>query len=113
MKVSAVNSATPPNVERKMTVSVNAGATDKSTNTADANPEHLVKAVEKLNQNAEATNRQVRFALYNNTHRIFVEVVDKQTNEVVATFPPKQILKMAEALDQMSLAINQKINKEV
>ncbi len=109
MKVNAVNSTvTPPNTEQKPAVAVNTGATDESQKAAGANPAKLVEAVEKLNKDAEASNREVRFALYKDTHRIFVEVVDKNTKQVVATFPPKQILKMAESLEQEAKQVHNK-----
>jgi uncharacterized FlaG/YvyC family protein len=110
MKIDAVNSAVAPlYTEQQQAAAAKAGATVAAAPNATANthPDRLVQAVEKLNNSAEAANRQVRFALYNQSRRIIVEVVDKKTDEVVATFPPEQILKMAEAIEQETVKIRE------
>lgn len=114
MKIDVVNSpAAPVKPEQKPTVSVNA-ASVADTKTQNASyPPHLAKAVDKLNKEAETLNRDVRFAIYDGTHRVMIEIVDKQTNQVVATFPPKQILKMAAVLDQEATDSKKMDNKEV
>lgn len=58
-------------------------------------------------------NREVRFAIFDGTHRIMIEVVDKTTNQVVATFPPKQILKMAATMEQDLIDQKKTDSKEV
>lgn len=115
MKINPVNSTAVPLYTEQQQPSATAGQprTAGGSSEADANPARLAKAVERLNNSAEAADRQVRFALYQDTQRIIVEVVDKKTNEVVATFPPKQILKMAEALESETININKAIDKEV
>lgn len=116
MKIDAVNSAAAPlYAEQQQAAAAKAGATVTVAPdaAADTRSDRLVQAVEKLNNSAEAANRQVRFALYNRSRRVIVEVVDKKTDEVVATFPPEQILKMAEAMEQEIADTNKKANKEV
>ena len=102
MKIDAISSAPASFVADSQTpAAVKAGATDEPKN-GDKKTARLIKSVEILNDNAEANERQIRFAFYKDTHRIFVEVVDKETNQVVVTYPPEQILQMAEALQQQS-----------
>lgn len=95
MKISAVNPSSPPSaLEQKTAAAEKAAGANYSATSTDTQQKEVVQAVEKLNKDAEATNRQVRFALHDDTHRILIEVVDKDTKQVVATFPPKQILDM-------------------
>ncbi|MDR3562381.1 MAG: flagellar protein FlaG [Negativicutes bacterium] len=81
--------------------------------TKNGDDTHLAKVVKNLNKEAETLNREVRFAIFDGTHRVMIEVVDKQTNQVVATFPPKQILKMAAAMDKETADSNKTAPKEV
>jgi flagellar protein FlaG len=115
MKVDVVNSSKmAPQPDQKPAASVNIAQSAKNAQTEPVEtkfPPRLVKAVIKLNKEAEALNREVRFAIYDGTHRIMIEVLDKQNNQVVATFPPKQILKMAEAFEQ-DAANEQNISKK-
>lgn len=103
MKISAVNSP-PLKAEQKTTVLKYAAAANDPATITDDKPKDLEKIIEKMNQDAEAANREVRFALNEATHRIVVEVVDKVTSEVVATFPPKQILDMMAAFAEEAKA---------
>lgn len=114
MKVGAVNSAAGVVNQDQAFAAVDAGAIDKqeaAEKTEEAGK--VEKAVQLLNRNAEAANRETRFALNKDIHRIYVEVVDKDTNQVVASFPPKQILQMAEALEQQAKLALEKDGKEV
>ena len=114
MKIDVVNSTVAPvKPGQQLAVSVNViSVTDTKTAKSVVSP-NLAKAVDKLNKEAETLNREVRFAIYTGTHRIMIEVVDKQTNQVVATFPPKQILQMAAAIDQETTDNNKTDNKAV
>jgi flagellar protein FlaG len=108
MKIDRVNSpGTIPNVENKT------DSPETNTNTG-ANVEaldksQLVKAVDTLNEKAIETNYDVRFAIYKDSNRIFVEVVDKANNQVISTFPPKQILEMALMVDKEFKVLDKKI----
>lgn len=103
MKIGAVN--TPPlKAEHKAPVLKYAAAASDPIASADDKPKDLEKVIEKMNQDAEAANREVRFALNEAAHRIVVEVVDKVTSEVIATFPPKQILDMMAAFAEEAKA---------
>lgn len=113
MQVSAVNSG-PGNLKQEQpAAAVKAGATGEAKTAEDLELGKVKKAVEFLNENAEANSRQTRFALYGDTQRIYVEVVDKDTNQVVATYPPKQILQMAEALQKQVIDLFETTSKEV
>lgn len=77
---------------------------------AETSSFQLSKAIELLNKKAdEKENYDVRFAMYKDTNRVIVQVVDKTTNEVITTYPPKQILKMAEMVEEEFKIIDKKI----
>ncbi|AJQ26076.1 flagellar protein FlaG [Pelosinus fermentans] len=83
---------------------------DKAKNAAEVNSFQLSKAVDILNKKAEEEKKyDVRFAMYKDTNRVIVQVVDKITNQVISTYPPQQILKMAEMVEQELKIIDKKI----
>jgi flagellar protein FlaG len=106
MKIDMVNSSgAVQNVESTVK-----NSEINTTKVADAiDSRQLKQAVDELNKKAEETNYNVRFAIYKDTNRIIVEVVDKITKEVVSTFPPKQILEMARMVDQEFKIFDKKI----
>ncbi len=111
MKIDAVNSPVMmQNVENRTNneqVSTIKKDTDKLP--GEINSSKLQEAVDKLNKKSEETNYAVQFAVYKDTNRIIVQVVDKTTKEVVSTYPPKQILEMARMVDQEFKVLDKKI----
>lgn len=112
MKLSAINSASGAFNQEQPAAAAKVGATDEQEPAEGTEIGKVKKAIELLNHNAQESNRQTRFALFQETHRIYVEVVDKGTNQVVATYPPKQILQMAELLSQQAINIREIPGKE-
>lgn len=83
---------------------------NKVTDKAEVNSFQLSKAVDVLNKKAEEEKKyNVRLAMYKDTHRVIVQVVDKITNQVISTYPPEQILKMAEMVEQEFKVIDKRI----
>ena len=79
-------------------------------NTVEINAAQLSKAVDVLNKKAEQEdNYDVRFAIYKDTNRVIVQVVEKITNKVISSFPPKQILEMARMVEQEFKVLDKKI----
>ena len=113
MKASAVNPVSGNLNLEQPAAAVRAGATGEPKTAEDDELGQVAKAVDLLNKNAAGTSRQTRFVLFEDTHRIYVEVVDRDTNQVIATYPPKQILQMAEALQQQVMDSFETTGKEV
>jgi len=110
MKIDMVNSSgTTQNAENRTSEEISKIPKDKGNLPGEIDPSQLKDAVDKLNKKAEETNYDVRFALYKDLNRIIVQVVDKTTQEVVSTFPPKQILEMARMVDQEFKLLDKKI----
>ncbi|HSR53875.1 MAG TPA: flagellar protein FlaG [Acidobacteriota bacterium] len=47
-------------------------------------------------------NRAVRFRLNREAERIYIEVVDRSTGEIVKQIPPERLLRLAESLRQLT-----------
>lgn len=56
----------------------------------------LVQAVQTLNQaQSFGPNSEVTFSLDRTTHKPVLQIVDRQTNEVISQLPPEHVLRMA------------------
>ncbi|MBP2657534.1 MAG: flagellar protein FlaG protein [Firmicutes bacterium] len=82
---------------------------NKTKNVETVDSFQLEKAVDTLNDKAKEQNYTVQFAVYKDTNRIIVQVVDKTNNQVISTFPPKQILEMARMIDKEFKVLDKKI----
>lgn len=113
MRINAVNSRdiTLTGGESKAAfAAVSDQAAVNSTQTGDKDIDRrLAAAAERLNKAAAQTNRQIRFAVHKDTHRVMLEVVDSKTNKVLATFPPTQILDMIASLESDGKLLDKKI----
>ncbi len=107
MKIDRVSSpCTIPNENKTESPEINP---NPNQNPAALDTSQLEKAVDALNEKATETNYDVRFAIYKDLKRIVVEVVDKTNNQVISTFPPKQILEMARMVDKEFKVLDKKI----
>lgn len=57
-----------------------------------ANNEKIKKAVEQLNKNM--THSEAVFGIHDETNRVMIKIVDKDTKEVIKEFPPEKTLDM-------------------
>ncbi|MFV8826479.1 flagellar protein FlaG [Alkalihalobacterium sp. APHAB7] len=66
--------------------------------------------LESMNQMMEAKNTGLKFNFHEDLERIYVQVVDRQTDEVIKEIPPEKFLDMVSSmLDFMGLMIDQRI----
>lgn len=71
--------------------------------------EELNKKVEQLNKAAEALDRKLQFKIHDETHRIIVKILHKDTEEVIAEYPPQKILDVLAKIDEeMGLLVDAK-----
>lgn len=61
-------------------------------NKEQASNEQLRKAVEKLNKNI--THSEAVFGFHDDTNRVTIKIVDKDTKEVIKELPPEKTLDM-------------------
>ena len=60
--------------------------------TQEQSNEQLRKAVEKLNKNM--SNSEAVFGIHEDTNRVTIKIVDKDTKEVIKELPPEKTLDM-------------------
>jgi len=72
-----------------------------------ANPEQVRKAVEKLNKSLP--NSSAIFGIHEETNRITIKLVDKDTKEVIKELPPEKTLDMiAKVWEMAGLLVDEK-----
>lgn len=70
----------------------------------------LAAAVDILNQAVKPVDQGLRFRLHEDTKILQVEVVNRQTNEVIRTIPPDEILDLMARIHAMvGLFLDQRI----
>lgn len=67
----------------------------------------IKKAVEDINKRAK--NSEAIFGVHEDTNRVTIKIVDKQTNEVIKEFPPEKTLDMiAKVWEMAGLMVDEK-----
>lgn len=88
----------------------NQGADSGSQSFADqqkANNEQIKKAVEQLNKNM--SHSEAVFGIHEETNRVTIKIVDKDTKEVIKELPPEKTLDMiAKAWELAGILVDEK-----
>ncbi|MCX7934237.1 MAG: flagellar protein FlaG [Planctomycetota bacterium] len=63
--------------------------------------ESVAKAAQQLNEVMETFNKGIRFRMFENTGRMYVQIVNRETQEVIRTIPPEELLKAMEKLHEV------------
>ncbi len=74
------------------------GALDKQTATTQ---EDVDQAVEKINNAVRTFSQKLEFSVDKETDAFVVQVVDKETKEVLRQIPSEEVLNIAKALDKL------------
>ena len=70
--------------------------------------DEVVDIVDKLNAGNSDVNARISFSIHEKTNRIIVKVRDKETNEVIREFPPKEAIKLLEHLkDYLGMLVDE------
>ena len=85
-----------------------AAPTAQAERTPVAEPEELTSAQRKdldlavsgLNSIAQAINRSIRFQVFEDLGRVFVQVLDSESGDVVKTIPPMAMLETLSRIDK-------------
>lgn len=67
-----------------------------------AMPDQLKKAIAEMNKKINNTNQEAVFGVHEQTNRVMIKIVDKETKEVVKEFPPEKTLDMIAKLWEMA-----------
>ena len=63
--------------------------------------EEIERATDKLNRLMGIIDKQMKFSIHENSHRVIVKIVDRQTGKVLNEIPPKNIIDMLESFSDM------------
>lgn len=64
----------------------------------DIDPEQLETAVQELEQRVQTVARSLQFSVDKGSGRTVITVIDRETDEVIRQIPPKEVLALAERL---------------
>lgn len=80
------------------------------TKTTEVTREDLESSIKGVNSFLEVNFTSLKFQVHEDLNRLFVEVVDRNTQEVVREIPPKEFLDMISSmLDHVGLIIDKRI----
>ena len=69
---------------------------------AQATPERLKKMIEEMNKKINNSNSEAVFGIHEDTNRIMIKILDKDTKEVIKEFPPEKTLDMIAKIWEMA-----------
>ena len=85
------------------------GSSDGSTSyqqqtakNAQATPDQLKKMIEEMNRKINNSNEVAMFGIHEETNRVMIKIMDKDTKEVIKEFPPEKTLDMIAKLWEMA-----------
>lgn len=80
--------------EKEKNADNNSSAQRKELNPSQAATEQLKKAIAEMNQKISNTNEEAVFGVHEDTNRIMIKIIDKDTKEIIKEFPPEKTLDM-------------------
>ena len=66
-----------------------------------SNTEALDEAIKQMNKAAEAFNVELKFSVHEGTDRVMVQVVNKESQEIIREIPPERVLNMVAQIQTM------------
>lgn len=67
-----------------------------------ATPDQLKKMIAEMNKKINNSNEEAVFGVHEETNRIMIKILDKDTKEVIKEFPPEKTLDMIAKLWEMA-----------
>ena len=85
-------------------------ATAPAAASPEPTPQELKHAVDNINKSLQPTSSNLQFNIDPGTQRAVVKVVDTSTGDVIRQIPSKEVLAIAESIDQLNkgLLLSQK-----
>lgn len=83
---------------------VNSEINNTNSDLEDTNYENrkVKDIIELVNKNIEISNNSIEFSIHEDTNRIMVKIIDKNTEEVLKEIPPEKILNMVAKFCKMA-----------
>lgn len=86
---------------RKREQQTSNGSQERGADSQKGPREELTRVTERLNKVVDALDVAVRFEIHDETGRIVVKVVDRETGDVVRQIPPEQMLKISAEMEKL------------
>ena len=67
-----------------------------------ATTEQLKKAIAEMNKKINNTNQEAVFGIHEQTNRVMIKILDKETKEIIKEFPPEKTLDMIAKIWEMA-----------
>lgn len=81
-----------------------------STQQMDVQLDQSVQIADGLDSIANAFNKGIRFQVHKESERMYVEIVDRATGEVIKQIPPEEMLRIAAKFQEfLGLIIDEKV----
>lgn len=80
---------------------LNGGAAAAGAPAEEPSRHEVSNAVEGMNAFLGSANSHIQFAMHEGSHRMMVEVIDNQTQQVVKTIPSKELLDLAAKIGEL------------
>ena len=80
----------------------NASQQQQAAKNAQAAPDQLKKMIEEMNKKINNSNEIAMFGIHEETNRIMIKIMDKDTKEVIKEFPPEKTLDMIAKIWEMA-----------
>lgn len=97
---AAVTQAQPQ--DEKSSSEGNGSQQQQTMKNSQATPEHLKKMIAEMNKKINNSNEEAVFGVHEETNRIMIKILDKDTKEVIKEFPPEKTLDMIARLWEMA-----------
>ncbi len=78
------------------------GGQQQAAVNAQATPDQLKKMIAEMNKKINNTNEEAVFGVHEETNRIMIKILDKDTKEVIKEFPPEKTLDMIARIWEMA-----------
>ena len=111
-KVESASNASTSNMLAQNTITISTKETNADGGNSAGNHqmptnEQLKRAVEEINR--KANNSEAVFGVHEETNRITIKIVDKESKEVIKEFPPEKTLDMiAKVWEMAGLMVDEK-----
>ncbi len=96
----------PQTEDEKGNGSDNAGSQQQQASGAKQNTaqqsDQLKKAIAEMNRKINNSNEEAVFGVHEDTNRIMIKIMDKETKEVIKEFPPEKTLDMIARIWEMA-----------
>ncbi len=78
------------------------GQQQQKLNTQQSTSDQLKKAIAEMNKKINNTNEEAVFGIHEETNRVTIKIIDKDTKETIKEFPPEKTLDMIARLWEMA-----------